>query len=231
MVSESCHAAQSHQLRCWLASPDAQRTLDTRTSVQFGGGRARDAEGRQVRWYWDTDGRLVVKAKLPAELGRVLLDALGEAMDVPAGTPPDDADGARARRADALAAVAESYLAHGEACRAGGERTMLTVHVGPRDLREGEGGACCVDDGPALPPETARRPACDASKVVVTEGETGEPLDVGRRTRTIPPAIRRALRLRDRGCVFPGCSCSRWVDAHHIVHRADGGATALSNLW
>lgn len=203
------------------------------------GSKTADSGGRELGWHWDTEGRMVLKAKLPPDLGLIVLNALKAAMDVPAGTPPgpeeaDGGDGVRARRADALAAIADSYLAAGgaagESSRSGGERTMVTMHVGPDDLRQGRGTACCVDDAPALPAETARRLACDASRVVVVEDETGSPLDIGRRTRTVPPSIRRALRLRDRGCVFPGCTCTRWVDAHHIVHWADDGETALSNL-
>ena len=58
---------------------------------------------------------------------------------------------------------------------------------------------------------------------------SGQILNVGRKTRTIPPLIRRALEFRDRGCRFPGCT-SKHCDAHHIVHWADGGETKLSNL-
>ena len=58
----------------------------------------------------------------------------------------------------------------------------------------------------------------------------GEPLNVGRKTRTIPPAIRRALNARDKGCRFPGCSFKRFVDGHHVKHWAHGGETKLSNL-
>ena len=58
----------------------------------------------------------------------------------------------------------------------------------------------------------------------------GTPLNVGRKTRAIPPALRRALRTRDRGCCFPGCGERRFVDAHHIHHWAHGGETKLSNL-
>jgi hypothetical protein len=54
-------------------------------------------------------------------------------------------------------------------------------------------------------------------------------LDVGRKTRTVPPAIRRALDYRDGGCRFPGCG-NRFCDAHHIKHWADGGETRLDNL-
>ena len=77
--------------------------------------------------------------------------------------------------------------------------------------------------------ETARRLACDAATVGMQHGRGGKVLDVGRRTRTISPALRRALHARDRQCRFPGCRNVR-VDAHHIRHWAHGGATALDNL-
>ena len=77
--------------------------------------------------------------------------------------------------------------------------------------------------------ETARRLACDAALVEMQHGPGGEILDVGRRTRTISPALRRALAARDRQCRFPGCQ-NRRCDAHHVEHWADGGATRLENL-
>ncbi len=77
--------------------------------------------------------------------------------------------------------------------------------------------------------ETARRLACDAAKVTMHHGPAGEVLNVGRRTRTLSPALRRALAARDRHCRFPGCTATR-CDGHHIRHWARGGATALDNL-
>ena len=78
--------------------------------------------------------------------------------------------------------------------------------------------------------EAARRVACDAGVVVLSHGADGEVLDVGRRTRTVPSALRRALQSRDHGqCQFPGCD-SRHCDAHHVEHWADGGETRLQNL-
>lgn len=62
----------------------------------------------------------------------------------------------------------------------------------------------------------------------MTKSADGSVLHVGRRTRTVPPALRRALEVRDRGCRFPGCGV-RYTDAHHIVHWADGGETSLKN--
>ncbi len=77
--------------------------------------------------------------------------------------------------------------------------------------------------------ETARRLACDAGRVVMTHGDAGQVLGVDRKTRTIPPALRRALAARDRRCRFPGCTARR-CDAHHVRHWAHGGATRLDNL-
>ena len=77
--------------------------------------------------------------------------------------------------------------------------------------------------------ETSRRISCDAGVVRVSHAPGGSILDVGRRTRTIPPAIRRALEFRDRGCRFPGCGL-RFAEGHHITHWAEGGETKLENL-
>ena len=134
------------------------------------------------------------------------------------------------RRADALVVMAESLLQHGARALKGGDRHQIVVHVDDATLRQGQAGRCEIDDGPAIPVETARRMSCDCSKVQIAEGEQGEPLDVGRKTRSIPPALRRALASRDKGCVFPGCNHKRYVDGHHVEHWADGGETKLSNL-
>jgi hypothetical protein len=78
--------------------------------------------------------------------------------------------------------------------------------------------------------ETARRLACDASVIELTENDDGEPLNVGRKTRTISAPLRRALNARDKGCRFPGCCNSRYIDVHHIEHWANGGETKPGNL-
>ena len=79
--------------------------------------------------------------------------------------------------------------------------------------------------------EIARSLACDASVMRVVMRGRSEPLDVGRRSAVVPPAIRRAVIARDRHCRFPGCDRPyRWCDAHHLEHWADGGETALCNL-
>jgi Domain of unknown function (DUF222)/HNH endonuclease len=85
--------------------------------------------------------------------------------------------------------------------------------------------------GAVLGSDAARRLACDASLTRVVLGPESQPLDVGRRTRLIPPAVRAALVVRDRGCTHPGCDRGpQWTDAHHVLHWADGGSTSLDNL-
>jgi hypothetical protein len=125
--------------------------------------------------------------------------------------------------------MAELALASESQGRPGGDRHQIVVHVDEAALRDSDEAACTLEEGPALASETARRLACDASLVEIRERD-GEPLSVGRKTRTIPPAMRRALQARDRGCRFPGCDNRRFVDAHHIRHWARGGETRLDNL-
>ncbi len=134
------------------------------------------------------------------------------------------------RQADALVAMAERFLATGEHAARSGDHHLVTVHVDAEVLAGDAEGRCELEDGPALAAETARRLSCDAAVVAVVEDERGTPLDVGRKTRSIPPAIRRALQVRDRGCRFPGCTNRRFLDGDHIRHWAAGGETSLANL-
>ena len=79
--------------------------------------------------------------------------------------------------------------------------------------------------------ESARRLCCDATVSRVLLDPDRVPVEIGRATRVIPPALRRTLDLRDQHCTYPGCDVpARWCDAHHIIHWADGGKTCLSNL-
>jgi len=111
------------------------------------------------------------------------------------------------------------------------ERYQVLLHVDSETLsEEGSGlGQSELEDGTRVSYETSRRLACDAAVVEIGRGRDGSVLDVGRKRRTIPPSVRRALEVRDRGCRFPGCGL-RFTDAHHIKHWADGGETSLTNL-
>ena len=154
------------------------------------------------------------------------------------------ANGWRAQRADALLAIAKASLggdasaaaphavgAAGAAGTAGTESTstsvadhyQVVVHVDESALRGGVGRS-------DLPIATVKRLTCDGSIVTIVEDERGTPLDVGRKQRKVSTPLRRALWSRDRGCRFPGCRNSLYVDAHHVRHWADGGDTSLDNL-
>ena len=190
----------------------------------------RQQRSRRVSYRHDDDGSIVLTCRLPAETGAVLLKALDLALEnVPAGTSKERVPFS-ARRADALSVVAESFLAHGAMEVAGTDRHQIVVHVAAETLRNRTAGCCEFEHGPSMAAETARRLACDASVVALIENDDGEPLSVGRKTRTISAPLRRALNARDKGCRFPGCANSRYLDAHHVEHWANGGETKPSNL-
>lgn len=209
---------------------------------------------------WGDDGMLElrVRVRLRPDQGAAVLAALAAARapdDGPGG--PADAAGdvyrshrdRPARDAEALGRLAETFLAQGP--RPSNDRHLVLVHLdaavdadaavpsghGPEPapdrsaaVRRALGGWQHLDDGPQLARPVLDRILCTASRVRVVDGPDGGPLDVGRKTRAIPPAISRALRSRDGGCRFPGCSERLWVDAHHIRPWSVGGPTSLANL-
>ena len=199
---------------------------------------------RELSWRIDEDGYWVFQGRFTPEQGAVIKKALEKAQDAlwePEGAEERDPresaqDNQRphpvaTRRADALERLADSYLAGGENDRSGGDRYLVNLHTDMETLQaDGTGAEAELDGCCHVPAETSRRLACDAAVVHWHETAGGEPLNVGRKTRTIPPAIRRALKNRDQGCRFPGCTCTRFVDAHHVRHWADGGETRMDNL-
>ena len=131
-------------------------------------------------------------------------------------------------RADGMVALAENFLAGNPATGNGGERFQVMVHVDQDPLAPDGVLSASLDDGTRVSAETFRRVACDCGLVAVA-GD-GAQLNIGRRARSIPPAIRRALALRDRGCRFPGCTHTRFLHGHHIQHWLAGGETSVNNL-
>ena len=194
----------------------------------------------------DENGMFVIRGRLAPEAGEVLMKALKAAGDKLYAEQPKDRPPAGKVRADALALVAESALKARLDPGSSGDRYQVVVHVNEEELKGPKGesavdpephvsaetprrnGAWLGDSQVPVSAETARRIACDAGKVCMSH-RSRQILSVGRKTRTIPPPIRRALEFRDRGCRFPGCT-SKHCDAHHITHWADGGETKLSNL-
>jgi hypothetical protein len=248
---------------------------------------------RYLNFGYDEDGSLLIRAKLPPEIGALVRKALetalalmeqhedkelsddterrsrsggsseagasAEARSFAEASAPAEAresepftvnDERGAKRADALRVLAERFLsARIEQAGSPADRYQLVVHVDQRVLATGSvyaqleetgdspmperyngPGRCELDDERALALETVRRLGCDCSLVGIVEDDDGEPLSVGRKTRSIPPALQRALKARDGGCRFPGCDRARFTEGHHVKHWADGGETKLSNL-
>jgi hypothetical protein len=242
-------------------------------------------ELRSVDYYYDGDGMLVIRGRLPADQGALFVKAIEAAMDAAEAetTEPDgsekpladdldavDTAGARAasvpahaRRADALVELAECRLS-GNHSSSAADRYSVVVHVYPEGtlsadrvpfgqtlvgeaealnpndgaFQEGTHSAenaklretSHLEQGPHVSAETARRLSCDGAIVALLEDSKGIPLSIGRKSRTIPPGMRRALVARDGGCRFPGCTHTKFVDGHHIQHWANGGETSLDNL-
>lgn len=178
-------------------------------------------------------GMVRVDGTLDAETGETVLTALRAVVDAETrGRSKDDVDDRTPaqRRADALGEVCRQWLDRPDRPTIGGELPHLTITVST-DALSGADGVCETDHVGPIPVGTARRLACDASVMRVVLSERSEPLDVGRRSKVVPTSMRRAVIVRDRGCRFPGCDRPHtWCDAHHVVHWADGGSTALSNL-
>ena len=192
-------------------------------------------EQREVTYYYDHDGCLVMKARIPADQGELIVKALEMAMEQkddvdPERTSAPDASDERepvaARRADALCEVAETFMNNSENSGSTADRYQVVVHV-PAGT---SASSPHLENGPHVTAETSRRIGCDCSATVITEDRYGEPLNIGRRSRIIPPPMRRALKARDGGCRFPGCTHHKYVDGHHVIHWADGGETSLANL-
>ena len=161
-------------------------------------------------WGWDDDGTLSVRGRLPADQGALLIEAMhhGRRLVYADSRSAVTADGERPgppeTNADALVAVCEAALSS-SGTSTGGDRYQVVLHLDTAGRRE-------LEEGSAVSEQTARRMLCDASLVAVARDRSSSPA-VGPRTRTIPSALRRELRIRDGGCRFPGCTHARFVDA------------------
>jgi Domain of unknown function (DUF222)/HNH endonuclease len=224
-------------------------------------------ESRCLSVFPDGDGMYIIKGRLPAEIGVLLMRAIEASSDelyrehrasqggdhranpLPTASETDTVQEAAQRRADAIGLMAERALAAGFGAGAAplsgsrAERYQVMLHVDPatlasdrpasdtlssKEIEAGGSGRSNFEDGTRVSAETSRRLSCDAGVVRIERARNGSVLNVGRRTRTIPPALRRALNARDQGCRFPGCGL-RFTDAHHVRHWADGGETSLGN--
>jgi hypothetical protein len=196
-------------------------------------------------------GTVRVDGTLDPETGETFLTALGEVLDGQARSGNEDERTPAQRRADALGELCRQWLDRSDRPTVAGERphVILTLDVDAlappnaepasrsriADRRNASAAVTTstieLDHVGPVSIETARRIACDASVMRVVLSGRSEPLDVGRRTPVVPPAMRRAVIVRDRHCRFPSCDRPHtWCDAHHVRHWADGGPTAVTNL-
>src|SRR5690606_5562948 len=185
-------------------------------------------------------GTMSISVEVPLEAGELIARALERAVEAgevasehefgtasgPPGvrdaseTPSAPGNGWYAQQADALVTVARAFLSDGNGTKgsAAADRYLVIVHVEESALRGGAGRS-------DLPIESVKRLCCDGSVITVDEDERGNPLNIGRKRRTLTTALRRALWSRDRGCVFPNCHRKRYVDGHHLKHWSNGGET------
>ena len=163
-----------------------------------------------------------------------MFDAIAAVIDAKAKPLTGDDDRtAGERQAEALADVCGYVLDHGSSDlvpECGGQRPHVNVLIRLDDL-ENRARAACLDFGGVATPGALRMLCCDAAVVPIVMDGAGQPLDVGRATRTIPDGLRRAVAARDRGCAHPGCDRpASWCECHHVVPWECGGETKLSNL-
>jgi len=177
-------------------------------------------------------GMVRLDGTLDPETGETLLTALQAVLDAESRSGPENDDRAPAqRRADALGEICRQWLDLADRPTVAGERPHVNLTVDTDSVRDGSGVINEMDQVGPVDPALARRVLCDASiRRIVMTGRS-EPLDVGRQTPVVSPAMRSAVITRDRHCRFPGCDRpNTWCDVHHVVHWADGGPTALPNL-
>jgi len=197
---------------------------------------ARQQAERTFNAWWQDDGMLRLVATLPPEDGRIVLNAIEDAVTEPtAGAAPAEhpaRDTFGSRRADALTRVCEQWLTREDAVsEAGRAPRQLVVHVDVETLvNDDPDGRCHVDGGPAVSAATARRVGCDADVLTMVErGATT--LDLHRTRRRVSGRLRRAVQLRDMYCRYPGCTVRAvHTDCHHIEPWLVGGVTTLGNL-
>jgi hypothetical protein len=224
LVEWARHGTASHLERIVRGFRQVKRTLELEETN-------RRHAARYARWRWNDDGSLGFSARLDPEAGAQLIAAIEGMMALQGGSaePPSLQETHEARHADALVELASAAVAGGAEGLAA-HVPEVVVHVDVAVLADDAGGDCLLDDGPALAPETARRLTCDAGIVPLIEDGDGNPLNVGRRRRRPPTALRRALAARDGCCRFPGCGSRRYLHAHHITHWARGGKTWIRTM-
>ena len=174
----------------------------------------------------DWSGMVHLNGNLDPEGGLMVLAAI-RGLSEPAALDPQDTRTTGQRQADALVEICRRHL-DGEPAT-GSSRPHVSVTIPWHTLQAGSG---VVDtQAGTISAQTVRRLTCDATVSRIILDADSKPVEAGRAHRVIPPALRRALDLRDQHCTHPGCDLpARYCDAHHIQHWTEGGRTTLANL-
>ena len=194
-----------------------------------------DADRRYVRRRTHGDGTVSIEIRLlPDEAERIeqaLRETQRQMASPSAGTrTPGDGSAEPPSLVDAAVAMAEAQLASPPVNSAPIERRQLFVHLREERIADTSEWKAELADGTALAGDTLKRLACDAGLVVAKTDNQDNPLDLGRKRRTVSAPLRRALMMRDRTCQFPGCGHRAFLDAHHLEHWLAGGETSADNL-
>ncbi len=185
-------------------------------------------------WFDETEPRFEMNVSLPYDEGATLITALTRKADQIDFDPHDGLPMPhRYSMATALLQMASESLS----ADADHDRATLLVRADIETVLNVDGAPqATIGDGTHIPRqtpitnETLRRLICDARIQLVVEDPTNGVVGIGRTSRTIPPWLTRVVRARDRGCMFPDCSRTKWTQIHHIIHWANGGPTNLDNL-
>jgi len=167
--------------------------------------------------------------QLPGMAGRVLVEALDRKADQ---LPNDTSEARSIRRADALWAISLDSLQGTDGATIETATPLLTVFIDAHEAAPSNGEAgVTVEAGPRVGPDTIEAILCDGAIEVTATASDGQPLGMGRRTRVIPPRLRRFILARDGGvCTIEGCTSRYRLQPHHILSWAQGGTTDPENL-
>jgi hypothetical protein len=215
---EADHAALVQVVHAYLAALDPD------------GPEPDPTEGRSLTLSKHSDGSLSLRGHLDAVGGEKLQAALE--AHVQADRPAGDERTRAQRQGDALVQLADNVLATGQVPVLRSVKPHVAVRIDLDDLADPAigAGAGRMGFGSTISAARARWLACDGRISRVVFGPDGVPLDVGREARLVSGSLRRAVELRDGGCVFTGCDApAHWSDVHHLVHWIDGGETSLDN--
>src|SRR5438094_3929402 len=229
--AQAVHQAEGSLLRLAETMDAGQftgvaKTFEHRVDAQAALAEANRAHQRRYLTVSEPlDGIVRIDGLLDLEAGALVRNAVN------GDTAParDDDRTPGQRRADRLVELCQPRA--GGSADGAGPRPHLSIRASVATLTGAPGSPGGeLDGGAIIPAETVRRIACDAAiSRIIGKGELDA--EITRASRSTPPATRRALAVRDRGCVAEHCTRPpQWTDTHHVKHWIDQGPTTMTNL-